>query len=341
MTLNPHILPTTGKKSARLVVMAALPKVQFLDMAGPMEAFQIANSVRAHNGKPPAYRMLVASPGERLKTAAGLEIVTTPLAALDVIPHTIFVGGHLRMAETPETPETLSLLRPLVDAATRVVSVCSGAFVLGDLGLLDGRRCTTHWLVLDALRRRFPAAEVESDALYVDQNPVYTSAGCTAGIDLALFLIARDLGPRMALAVARLMVMFLHRPGGQSQFSAGLAVCSQQDERLGLLMAEIAATPGGDHTVQNLACRVGMSPRNFARTFKAATGKPPATYVRDVRVSAARQALETSDVPPSHIALACGLGSEETLRRLFQKDLGTTPAAYRRRFRRTPRITTG
>jgi transcriptional regulator GlxA family with amidase domain len=319
------------------VVLVALPGVQLLDIVGPLEAFDVANQVLAHAGRPPFYSLEVASIQRRVSTSARLEIFATPLEQVRHLD-TLVIGGNLAMAERSIPKPALRSIRRLARSTRRVVSVCAGAFILGDLGLLDGRRCTTHWLALDALKARFPQARVEADSIYADDHPIYTSAGVTSGIDLALYLIERDLGPKLALAVARLLVVFLHRPGGQSQFSASLELRPSTDRRLRGLAAAVVAAPQNRWTVDVLAKRAAMSTRNFARVFTQRQGQTPAAFVERVRLDAARMKLEASDESVASVAAQAGFGTEETLRRAFLRSLGITPADYRRRFhQRRPR----
>ena len=317
----------------RSLLFVVLPGTQLLDVVGPMEAFDIANRLRLHRGDPPAYTLTLAAPTPEVETATGIRVCATPLRRA-APPHTLVIGGSMELIERVIAPRLLDRLGQLARAAARVVSVCAGAFVLGQMGLLDGRRCTTHWLALDDLRARFPEAGVETDALYTHDGRIYTSAGVTTGIDLALYLIERDLGSKMALAVARLLVVFLHRPGGQSQFSASLHLRAGADQRLRRLIAGIVEQPGADHQVDRLASRVAMSPRHFSRMFRNDTGMTPAAFVEHVRVDAARSALELTDRTVASIAEACGFGTDETMRRVFQRALGVSPADYRGRFHR-------
>jgi transcriptional regulator GlxA family with amidase domain len=215
----------------------------------------------------------------------------------------------------------------------RVTSVCSGAFVLANAGLLDGRRATTHWQWCDTLAAMFPAVEVERDAIFVADGNTYTSAGVTAGMDLALALVEEDLGAEVAREVAQQLVVFLRRPGGQSQFSAQIAVPAAEREPLREVQAHIAANVTADLAVAALAKRAAMSPRNFARAFRRETGMTPAAYVESVRVEQARIALEGSDAQVESIARHCGFGTVETMRRAFHRRLGVNPAAYRNRFK--------
>jgi transcriptional regulator GlxA family with amidase domain len=215
-----------------------------------------------------------------------------------------------------------------------VASVCTGAFLLAEAGLLDGRRATTHWARCDALQRRFPAVRVERDPIFVRDGNVFTSAGVTAGMDLALDLVEEDCGRDVALTVARWLVMFLRRPGGQSQFSAQLRAQRATTTSIAELRAWL-----GDHLDENLvvealAERAGMSPRTFARVFRRETGTTPAAFVEELRVESARRLLETTDLTVAAVAGRVGMKHAETLHRAFHRRLGTTPDRYRQHFSR-------
>jgi transcriptional regulator GlxA family with amidase domain len=213
-----------------------------------------------------------------------------------------------------------------------VTSVCTGAFLLAEAGVLDGRRATTHWSECATLADRYPQIAVEPDPIYVRDGKVYTSAGVTAGMDLALGLIEEDHGAQVALRTARSLVLFVRRPGGQSQFSAQLTAAPARREPLRDVQAHIAEHPAADLSVPALAARAHMSERNFARAFRAETGMTPAAYVEAARVERARRELETTDLPVQAVAAQCGFGTVETMRRAFARRLGVNPAAYRARF---------
>jgi transcriptional regulator GlxA family with amidase domain len=228
--------------------------------------------------------------------------------------------------------ELMRWLRSAAGRSRRVASVCSGAFLLAGAGLLDGRRATTHWAACDELSRRHPDVVVQRDAIFVRDGQVWTSAGVTAGMDLALALVEEDLGPAAARDVARWLVLFLKRPGGQSQFSAQLASSGAGREALRELQAWIPGNLGSDLSVPALAERAHMSPRHFARAFRAEVGMTPAAYVESVRVEQARIALEGSRATVDEIARGCGFGTVETMRRAFHRRIGVGPSAYRNRF---------
>jgi transcriptional regulator GlxA family with amidase domain len=229
-------------------------------------------------------------------------------------------------------PAVVDRIAALAGDARRVASVCTGAYVLAAAGLLDGRRATTHWNWCDDLQRRHSAIAVERDPIFVVDGPVRTSAGVTAGMDLALALVEEDLGARVALDVARWLVLFVKRPGGQAQFSAQLAGQTADRAPLRDLQAWIADHLDADLSIPALADRACMSERNFARAFKAETGMTPAVYVEALRVERARLALEAGAAPIDAVAHRCGFGTVETLRRAFGRRLGVSPTAYRNRF---------
>ena len=217
--------------------------------------------------------------------------------------------------------------------AQRVTSVCTGAFLLAEAGLLAGRRVTTHWAYADELQRQFPEVIVDPEPIYVRDGHIVTSAGVTAGIDLALALVEEDIGRAAALAVARHLVVFLRRPGGQAQFSAQLRAQVAQRQPLREVQQWITERPAADLSVERLAARAGLSPRHFARSFTAETGVSPGQYVDQVRLEAARRGLEDTGDGIEQVARCCGYGTPEAMRRAFIRALGVSPAGYRQRFR--------
>lgn len=327
MTKDPRIPPS----APRSVVVLVPPGSQLIGALGFFEALDAANRVLAWAGKPALYRLTLAGVAASTAAVSGPVLRTTPSDTLES-PHTLVVAGAFTSPDEPVHPGVLAEAGRLAADSRRVVGVCVGTFVLAELGLLAGRRCTTHWLGLPQLRARFPDARVEDDAIFTEDGPVLTSAGATAAIDLALHLIRQDGGARLAQTVARTLVVFAQRPGGQSQFGATLQLRPGLDERLRRLVAQVVAEPAGDHRVERLAARVGMSPRHFARVFREQTGETPAAFVAKVRVEAAQRQLGRGDDGLAAVASAVGFGSEETLRRSFLRVVGVTPSAWRARF---------
>jgi transcriptional regulator GlxA family with amidase domain len=316
------------------IVVLALPSSQSLDVVGPVEVFDAASQVA---GTAP-YEISVVTPGGgELTTSSGLRLVADPLPGPRAALDTILVAGGEGARRVATDDAAVAWLRRAAPRARRVGSVCTGAFALATAGLLDGRRCTTHWAHCGALARGFPALCVEPDPIYVRDGDVWTSAGVTAGMDLALALVEEDLGAAIALEVARWLVVFLKRPGGQAQFSAGLAAqasAAAVSVRAPLreLQGWLADNLGADLSVGALAARACLSERHFARAWRAETGLTPAAYVEGLRVERARALLEDG-VPVDAVARTCGFGSGEVLRRVFHRRLGVAPSAYRERFR--------
>jgi transcriptional regulator GlxA family with amidase domain len=313
------------------VVLVVYPLVQGLDLLGPAEVFAAANEEVGR----PAYRIRVAActPGP-LATTSGVGVVAEE-ALGDVdgpIDTLVVVGGDGTYGAVADV-ELIGHVARLAAGARRVTSVCSGAFVLAEAGLLRGRRATTHWRVCDLLADLHPDVEVDPDPIFVRDGNVWTSAGVTAGMDLALALVEDDHGRDVALAIARRLVLFLRRPANQSQFSAALG--SQLAERDGIREAQRFVTehPDDDCSVAALARRAHMSERNFARCFTAAVGTTPARFVEQVRVETARRLLEDTDHGVEQVAAAAGFGTSETMRRAFLRGVRTSPTEYRRRFR--------
>lgn len=315
--------------SLRNVLVVLYDGVQSLDVTGPMEVF---NGAERHPG-PARYALRTVSPGGApVRTSSGLRIV--PDGDLESerpgAGTTLLVPGGRYTADF--APELSHWLRAHGRSAERLVSVCTGGLLLAEAGLLDGRRATTHWYVCERMARDYPAVTVEPDPIYVRDGPVSTSAGVTAGIDLALALVEEDYGRALALSVARHLVVFLRRPGNQAQFSAQLAAQTALREPLREVQHWITEHPGEDLSVEALAARAALSPRHFARAFQAETGVTPGRYVERVRVEHARRLLEEGGEGIAQISRACGYGNPEALRRAFVKTLGQPPSEYRRRF---------
>ncbi|HKN00537.1 MAG TPA: GlxA family transcriptional regulator [Candidatus Binataceae bacterium] len=320
--------------------MLAFPDAQILDIAGPLEVFSRASRWLIDEGlaTAPAYEVcLVAAARGPLAMSSGLKfVVEESTGDLRSPVDTLMVAGGLGTFAAMRDQKLIAWLRKMAPRARRLCSVCTGTFLLAEAGLLNGRCATTHWRACELLQRRFPAIKVQTDPIFVRDGRVYTSAGVTAGIDLALALLEEDHGRRVALGVARELVMFLRRPGGQSQFSVQLSTQSADREPIRELQAWIADHVSAGLSVGALARRAAMSARNFARVFLRETGMTPATFVELARVEAARRRLEESADSIDAIALSCGFGTRESMRRAFIRALRVPPSAYRSRFRPAP-----
>jgi transcriptional regulator GlxA family with amidase domain len=321
--------------SLRRIAIVAYPGVQSLDVTGPLEVFAgaqrlIEETARGERG----YELsLLSRDGEPLRTSSGITV--TPDAAVADARQpldTLIVAGGPGHGEAAGDRVLVEWIAAASGRARRTVSVCTGAFVLARAGLLDGRRATTHWAFADELRRLHPLVRVDPDPIFVRDGPIWTSAGVTAGMDLALALVEEDLDREAALLIARHLVLFLRRPGNQSQFSATLLAQQPRREPLREIQRTVLEDVAGDHCVEAMAVRAHMSPRHFARAFRAETGSTPARYVERVRLEAARRHLEDTTEPVAAIASCCGFGTTETMRRVFLRTLGVAPAEYRRRF---------
>jgi transcriptional regulator GlxA family with amidase domain len=334
----PLAKPSRQNRSApRRVVMVAYDDGQMLDITGPLEVFSRTSRWLIDEGRAaaPAYELILAAKKSGpLTMSSGLKLVAdSSLNDLSTSIDTLIVAGGRGAQAALRDRELIEFLRRTAPRVRRLCSVCTGAFVLAETGLLDGRAATTHWRACRELAERYPRVRVESDPIFVRDGNVFTSAGVTAGIDLALALVEADHGRRVALAVARELVMFLRRPGGQSQFSVQLAAQAADREPIRDLQAWIVDHPGADLAVVKLARRAAMSARNFARVFARETGLTPADFVEQTRVEAARRRLEESGDGIEAIVAACGFGTRESMRRAFMRRLGVAPSVYRARFR--------
>jgi transcriptional regulator GlxA family with amidase domain len=325
----------THPSAPRQVAILVYPGVQSLDFAGPLEVFAGAQRLIEESGRRErGYEVeLLSIDGGPLETSSGLTV--TPRASLARAPRKIdtliIPGGYGSRAATAD-PALLEWISQAATSARRTASVCTGAFLLAAAGLLDGRRATTHWASAAELAARYPAVEVDPEPIFLRDGPIWTSAGVTAGMDLALALVEEDLDRDVALAIARHLVLFLRRPGNQSQFSVALSAQQSAREPLREVQHHVIEHPAEDLCVEALADRACMSQRNFARAFRAETGVTPARYVEQVRLEAARRRLEDTVEPIAEVAAACGFGTAETMRRVFLRALDVGPAEYRRRF---------
>ena len=314
----------------RPVVILVFPDFQALDAVGPAEVFSLANRL----GGDEHYRVeLVSSAGVSLRTSSDVEVtprraITSVRGAID----TLMVAGGPGISDAMRDERLVTWVAAAAARARRVASVCNGAFLLAEAGLLDGRRATTHWAECENLQDRYPAIKVDPDPIFVSDPPLYTSAGVTAGIDLSLAMVEDDAGAALARNVARGLVLFLRRPGNQAQFSSRRPWHRADREPLRDLQAWIAENLDAELSVAVLAERAYMSERNFARAFRREVGMTPAAYVEAVRLERARAELESGSVPIEAIAQRCGFGSIDSLRQAFQRHLKVNPAAYRSRF---------
>jgi transcriptional regulator GlxA family with amidase domain len=332
------------KDGSHLIVVLAFDDMQLLDVTGPVQTFASANEMVCGTRGAPAqgapYRIVVVSRrGGAIRSSSGLPVLTQPIAKaigkrrID----TLILPGGAGVHDAASDNWTLAWVRHQVLSACRVASVCTGAFILAEAGALAGLRATTHWKFCTRLQNEYPAVAVDPDPIYMRNGRIWTSAGVTSGIDLSLALVQEDLGRKLAMQVARHLVVFLNRPGGQSQFSAALeaqaaAANGNAPNGFAPLHGWIAEHLTGDLRVERLAEQAGMSPRTFARIYAAKMGLTPARMVEKIRVEAVRRILEETDVPIKRIAAMCGFRQEERLRRAFARQVGTTPADYRQRF---------
>ena len=317
----------------RTVAVVALPGVQLLDVSGPLDVFAEANE---QSGEAAYALMVIGTEPGPIRSSSGVKLAPDRVVGVDadVQIDTLLVAGRPNAVDVPTGAKVLEWLRRAAPAARRFGSVCSGAFVLAEAGLLEGRRVTTHWAVAEELAARYPSVSVEADAIHVSDGRLRTAAGVTAGLDLALALVEEDLGHEVAMRVAGQLVMFFKRPGGQMQFSRKGEAVPAGRGALQELQRWVAANPALDHSVASLARRMELSPRHFARLFRGEVGVTPATWVEEVRVNAARQWLEAGHEAPKQVAARCGFADADTLRRAFARHVGVTPAEYRKRFAR-------
>ncbi|MDO8392589.1 MAG: GlxA family transcriptional regulator [Actinomycetota bacterium] len=315
--------------AARHIAIVAFPGVQSLDVVGPYEVFAGATQM-----VPDAYRVTLCAPvAGPIVSESGLTLTAGALPGdHEEIDTLVLPGGNGVHAARHDTA-LIEWIRSTAPRCRRVATVCTGTFLAAEAGLLDGRTVTTHWARAERLQHDFPALTVDPDPIYVRDGSLWTSAGVTAGIDLALALVEADHGTAVAQTVARWLVMFLHRPGGQTQFAAPVWAPRAERSTVRAVQLLVEAAPGGDHRLPVMATAAAMSVRHFSRVFTDEVGETPGRYVERVRLEAARRELETTTDTLEVIAARCGFGTAETLRRSFQRRLGVAPDSYRRRFR--------
>lgn len=339
----PAALRSTARARPRRIAIAIRPGFQPVDAIGPFEVFSIASALaqNRHGSALPRYRVdLVAERAGPVRSWSGLEVrATHAWSALRGPLDTLLVAGGATTGPGSSDPRLAAWLVRTAPRIRRVGAICTGAFALAEAGLLAGRRATTHWSTAASLAAHHPDIEVCPDAIYVADRGIYTSAGVSAGMDLALALVEEDLGRALALRTARQMVLFMKRPGGQAQFSEELRVQQHAHaaDRLGGLPEWIREHAEDDLTVAALSHHCAMSPRNFARVFRQSFGTTPARFVERVRLERARGLLEESALSIEEIAQASGFGGGERFRESFRRTLGSSPADYRKRFQAPPR----
>jgi transcriptional regulator GlxA family with amidase domain len=319
----------------RRVVILAFPGVQPLDVIGPAEVFAGADAIAG--GGAYSVDVVAKEPDPIAVRGAGYSLLPKLTTARCRGPiDTLVVAGGVGVRAAEEDVELIRWIRSAARRSRRVTSVCSGSFLLARAGLLEGRTVTTHWASTEELARRHPELRVDPSPIFVRDGDVWTSAGVTSGMDLSLALVEEDLGREIAVEIARWLVLFLQRPGGQAQFSSHLTAQVAERRPLRELQSWIADNLDGDLRVETLAERAAMSPRNFARFFRREVGMTPAAFVEELRIERARQLLEDSADPVDAVSLQCGFGTPETMRRAFARRVGVSPAQYRARFRRAP-----
>ncbi len=329
--------PLSTMNGSRTIVFLAAPNTQILDVAGPFQVFVRAAElfVQERPARKAPYKVLLASSTRRRSVATNCGLVLSGAETCRSLRgpiDTLLVAGGTGVKDAARDEELLLWLRKAAPRVRRIGSICTGAFLLASAGLLDGKRAATHWKWAADLASQFPHTTVDPDPIYIRDGNTYTTAGVTAGMDLALALVEEDLGPPMALKVARELVLFLRRTGGQSQFSAALSLQASDRKQIEEVRSWALDNLGRDLPVETLAAKAGMSPRNFARVFLKDTGTTPARFVERVRVEAARRRLEESRDKLEKVAKDCGFGSMQGLRRSFLRVVHVPPNDYRHRF---------
>lgn len=333
------LLEGVRTRAPRRVVLVAVAPIVEIDLVGPLHVFQTANEASQEIGGSPPYDICVVSTEKsgRIQGACGLEIVVSGghYASLEgSIDTLVVVTGHSVFGFND--PQLCEWLNQAAHRTRRIVSIGFGTFVLAAAGLLDRHKVAAHWTVARQLSERYPAIDVDAERVWAKSGSIYTCAGVTPGIDLAMALVEEDVGSRVALHIARMMVVFLKRPGGQLQFSVALKAQMPSTRSFADLAAWVAENLDKPLSVEMLAEQMAMSPRNFARVFREETGITPARYVRQARLDAARVMLEQTRRGLDQIAALCGFGSDEVMRRAFVEEMGVSPTQYRTTFETGP-----
>lgn len=327
---------------SRIIALLGFQGAAALDITGPHEVFALAGRPADGDAAAPYRLVVLADEAGPFRTASGLTLVADESwRDFQQYPDTLLVAGGPDLTPLLGNAELLAWLGTIAYGTRRIGSVCTGAFALAKAGLLHGRRATTHWQEASRLQQAYPDVTVEPDAIYIKDDNRYTSAGVTAGMDLALALVEEDLGREVALAVARMLVLYLKRPGGQSQFSTMLRAQGSEGKRLASLLSWLADNYRQPLTVEAMAERAAMSNRTFTRVFQAETGVTPARFLERIRTEHAVRLLETTDTSIESAARECGFNGCEQLRRTFLRHLGVTPLEYQQRFRSSGTATKG
>jgi transcriptional regulator GlxA family with amidase domain len=317
----------------------AFPGVNLLDVAGPAQVFTSATELHAAaNGQcEPAYHVRLASvDGGLTSTTSGLEIHSEPVSSLEATPmDTLLIAGGHGSETAGADDEVVGWLRAVRPRVRRMGSICTGAFVLAAAGFADGKRLATHWAYCDRLQELHPGINVERDAIFIQDDGLWSSAGISSGVDLALAMVEQDFGRELALMVARRLVVFLQRSGGQSQFSMPLEA-QLAEGPLAAVAGWVADNPAADYRIEKLAQRTNISPRTLHRLFRGTFGRTPAQWITSMRVECARRMLEQSEKTLQEVSAASGLGTADAMRRIFLRRLGVTPSDYRARFHHKP-----
>ncbi|TKB75216.1 MAG: GlxA family transcriptional regulator [Nitrospira sp.] len=327
---------TSRKTKTRTIVLLGFEGAAALDITGPHDVFALSSRLAQGDSVPPYQLVVLADRAGPFRATSGLSLVADgSWRDFHGQADTLLVAGGPDMAHVLGNRRLLAWLRAMSGRTRRIGSICTGAFALAEAGLLESRRATTHWMDVERLAKEYPKVTVEPDAIYVKDRNIFTSAGITAGMDLALALVEEDLGREAALAVARMLVLYLKRPGGQSQFSTRLQAQATEGRRLTSLLSWLADHYQEPITVEAMASRAAMSERTFARVFVLETGDTPAYYLEKLRLEHAARLLETSGISLDVAARDCGFTGREQLRRTFQRHRGITPQDYHKRFRTT------
>lgn len=310
-----------------LIGILIFPDFQLLDAAGPISVFEVA---KRYAPNAPALRVLAVEPGA-VRSTSGAEMVAADSASLDLITTLVVAGGE-GVADAARCPRTLAFVRRIAEEGARIASVCNGAYILAEAGLLDGRRATTHWSLTRDFILRFPKVKIEPDQIFTRDGDTWTSAGISAGIDLALAMVAEDHGDAVAQDTARQLVLYQRRSGGQSQFSSLLELKAPTG-RFAALLSWIREHLDSQLSVEDLADRAGMSPRHFARAFAAETGRTPSKAIEKLRLEVARERVQFSSETIERVAQSAGFRDPERMRRAFIRAFGQPPQSLRREVR--------